>query len=93
MRGVGKVRVALWLHDTKLERKGKCRWLSGPGPSFTVEPMEFGACAPRWLKAKGTTSWTYAFKKALGKGSYTAYAEVTMLFGGTKERSRDFTVG
>jgi uncharacterized delta-60 repeat protein len=90
--GVGKVRVALWLHDAKLERKGKCRWLSGPGPSFVTEPMQFGACAPHWLKPKGTATWTYALKKALGKGTYTAYAETTLLYGDTKTGRRGFTV-
>ncbi len=90
--GIDQVRVALWLHDAKLERRGKCRWLSGPGPSFTVEPMEFGACAPHWLKPKGTTVWKYSLRKALGKGTYTAYAETTLLYGDTKTGRRGFTV-
>lgn len=90
--GVSKVRFGLRLHDTKLERKGKCRVLSGPGPTFVTEPKVAGVCEPHWLKTKGTTAWKYTLRKALAKGSYTAYGEVTLLYGDTKTRTRSFNV-
>lgn len=90
--GVRKVRVALWLHDSRLERRGKCRWLAGPGPTFTTVAKVAGVCQPQWLKATGTTSWKYSLRRALGTGSYTAYGEVTLLYGATKQRSRNLTV-
>jgi hypothetical protein len=48
-----------------------CRWLRRPSGGLVKGP---GACdTPRWLKAKGTTSWRLALSRRLPEGHYAAY--------------------
>ena len=68
-KGVSKVEIALQTKKGK-----KCKQLAKSG--------RFGKQAKcnaptSWLKAKGTTKWSYKLKKKLAKGSYTVFARAT----------------
>jgi hypothetical protein len=68
-KGVRKVEVALQLTKGK-----KCTQMTKSGKF--VKEAKCGAPSS-WLAAKGTTTWSYKFKKKLKKGSYTVLARAT----------------
>jgi hypothetical protein len=66
--------------EIALRRKGgkTCAWLSGKRATFTSRPMAAGRCAePVWLKASGTTRWTYELSRKLPKGTYVLISRAT----------------
>jgi len=85
--------VLMW-PSKGLVRKGKCRWLTGPGPTFTIVDRPEDGCDPEpyLLKPKGTLTWHYALGGKLRPGHYWAYASVNLLFGAGSTRSREFDV-
>ena len=53
---------------------GKCTQMTSPGK---FAPLEKCTAPTKFLKAKGTTTWSYKLKKELKKGSYVLYARAT----------------
>lgn len=65
----------------------RCRWLTGPRATFSGARPVKGRCAtPRWLRAKGTSAWTYRLRRALPPGRYVLYVRATSA-GGFRESS------
>ena len=55
-------------------KDGKCTQMTSPGKFAKLAKCD----APtKFLRAKGTTTWSYALKKELKKGSYVLYARAT----------------
>jgi hypothetical protein len=68
-KGVTKVEIAL-----QSKKGAKCKQMVKSGKFVKEAKCE----APtKWLKAKGTTKWSYKLKKKLAKGSYTVFARAT----------------
>jgi len=68
-KGVSRVDVAL-----QTKKGAKCKQLLKSGKFGKQAKCD----APTsWLKAKGTTKWSYKLKKKLAKGSYTVFARAT----------------
>lgn len=80
---VAKVEIALQQVDKRLLKKRKrCRWLSSSKAKFKVVKATKGKCTkPRFLKARGTESWSYKLSKPLPKGSYRLLVRVTLTDG------------
>jgi hypothetical protein len=54
--------------------KPTCDWLNGPDARFTPIAAIDGVCAqPLWLRATGTTNWSYQLNQPLPKGDYVLY--------------------
>jgi len=48
-----------------------CSWLSNPAGQFTTIAAVGGVCLSQiWLRAEGTTSWSYPLARPLGPGRY-----------------------
>lgn len=61
--------------DTKVVKSviesKSCNWLSGPEPSFARNDSILGVCLdPHWLKASGTSDWSYNLSHPLPSGDY-----------------------
>ena len=74
---LAKVEVALQRVDSKLlKKKKRCSWLSSSKVKFkSIKAVKSKCVTPKWLKASGTTKWSYklAKKKRLPKGSYVLH--------------------
>lgn len=83
---VTKVEVALQRVDTKLlKKKKRCIWLSGNKAKFKQNKAVKKKCSKqRWLKASGTTSWTYKLKRKLPKGKYVLSVRATSIDGSVR---------
>lgn len=70
--GLSKVELAIQRVDSKLLKKSKkCTYVKSPSGSTTNVKASHGKCVPsKWLKAKGTASWSYKLSKALPAGKY-----------------------
>lgn len=80
--GVYKVEIALRRVDSK-----HCYWLSSSSVKFKSSKPSKGKCeTPRWIKAKGTTSWSYRIKNDLPDDDYEIYARVRLVSGATETR-------
>jgi uncharacterized delta-60 repeat protein len=73
--GLAKVEVAIGLADSKLLKKSKkCLFVTGTSGKTKKFKAVKKKCAPKkWLKATGTTTWSYKFKKKLAPGKYKLY--------------------
>jgi hypothetical protein len=57
------------------KRVKRCLNLQGSGKLKRKKAGKRGRCAPaKFLKAKGTTKWTYKLKRRLKRGKYVIYA-------------------
>lgn len=76
---IKKVEIALQRVDSKLlKKKKRCLWLSSNKAKFKkVKAVKKKCSAPKWLKATGTTAWSYKLKKKLAKGSYVLSVRAT----------------
>jgi uncharacterized delta-60 repeat protein len=76
---VTKVEVALQRVDKTLLKKSKrCLWLSSNKAKFKrVKAVKKKCSSPKWLKAGGTTKWSYKLKKKLPKANYVLQVRVT----------------
>jgi uncharacterized delta-60 repeat protein len=83
---VKRVDIAIRRIDKAALKNKRCVWLRNNKAKFKkVKSTKKKKCAsPVWLRAKGTTSWTYKLKKSLPKGSYEISARTT-LTDGTKQ--------
>jgi uncharacterized delta-60 repeat protein len=73
--GLTKVEVAIQRVDSKLLKKSKkCTFVKSSKAATKNFKAVKGKCVPGvWLRATGTTSWSYKLKKTLKKGSYKLY--------------------
>lgn len=76
---VSKVEIALQRVDSKLLKKSKrCLWLSSNKAKFKkVKAVNKKCSAPKWLKAKGASKWSYKLSKKLPKGNYALSVRAT----------------
>jgi hypothetical protein len=75
--GVRRVDIAIVrLVDGAKASRARCLVLSSKG---TLKPGKTakGRCVPSFLKAKGTTSWSFKLKKKLPRGRYVVYSRAT----------------
>lgn len=78
---VAKVEIALLR-----EIKGKCYWLKSSKVKYRKSRKGSNPCSKStWLKASGTTNWSFKFKRKLPRGTYRAYARVTLADGSVHE--------
>ena len=64
------------------KKRGRCLVLQASGKLKSSKANSHDLCTKRtFLKAKGTTSWSFKLKKRLPKGSYTIFARATDLTG------------
>jgi len=55
-----------------------CRWLSSARAAFSTRAATKGACdKPIWLRASGTSHWTFKLLRSLPAGSYVVYSRAT----------------
>ncbi|MBI5309596.1 MAG: hypothetical protein HZB14_01005 [Actinobacteria bacterium] len=73
---ISEVQIAL-----RQEVGGRCVWLkSSTGKQRRTRRR--GSCSKStWLKANGTTDWSYEFRRKLRRGSYRLYARVKLADG------------
>jgi hypothetical protein len=72
----------------KAKPKARCRVLSGRG-KLGKRPARRGRCrAQGFLRAKGTTSWSFTLKRELSPGRYVLYTRAVDTAG---NREQDFT--
>lgn len=76
---LSKVELALQRIDKKLlKKKKKCLWLSSSKAKFKQVKAKKKKCSTlKWLKAKGTSKWSYKLKKKLPRGSYVLSVRAT----------------
>ncbi len=78
---VTKVEIAVQRVDKKLLKKSKrCLWLSSSKVKFKrVKAVKSKCSKPKWLKASGTSKWSFKLKKGkrLPKASYVLQVRVT----------------
>lgn len=94
---VTKVEIAVQRVDKKLLKKSKrCLWLSSSKVKFKkVKAVKSKCDAPKWLKATGTSNWSFKLKKKkyLPKASYVLQVRVTSgITTQTFATARKFTV-
>jgi hypothetical protein len=77
---VAKVEVAVLKSGPRKSKK--CRWLRSSKAKFrSVRKTKSGCTKPVWLKANGTTKWSFKLKKSLPAGKYKIYARATPVGG------------
>ncbi len=60
------------------KKRGRCLVLQANGKLKSSRANRHDLCTKRtFLKAKGTTNWSFKLKKRLPKGSYTIFARAT----------------
>ena len=71
--------MAIQRVDKKLLKKSKrCLFVKSTKGSLTKVKSVKGKCSkPKWLKARGTTAWSYTLKRALKPGSYVLSVRAT----------------
>ena len=76
---ITRVEVAIQRVDKKLLKKSKrCLFVKSTKGSLTKVKSVKGKCSkPKWLKARGTTAWSYTLKRALKPGSYVLSVRAT----------------
>lgn len=69
---IAKVEIALQRVDSKLlKKKRQCSWLSSSKVKFKkIKAVSKKCSTPKWLKASGTSKWSYKISKKLPKGKY-----------------------
>jgi hypothetical protein len=73
---------------TRTHNKGRCRFVKPAGG--TTEPRD---CLKRlWMRAKGTESWSFDYRHALGPGTYTLRARALDNVGNLGLRTRKSTL-
>jgi uncharacterized delta-60 repeat protein len=85
---VAKVEIAVRKLDRSLlKKKRRCLWLANSKGGFKKVKAKRKKCsAQRWLKASGTTAWSFKLKKPLRPGSYQLFARVTLTGGQTQTK-------
>ncbi|MGH2960350.1 MAG: hypothetical protein ACRDKE_12145, partial [Solirubrobacterales bacterium] len=82
---VAKVEIAVRRIDAKSLKKKRCVWLSSSKAKFKKnKSTSKKKCTKQvWLKAKGTSKWSYSLKKKrfLPKGSYEIFSRTTLTDG------------
>ena len=64
----------------------RCLWLTAAPSRFRAIAPHRGRCdTPLWLRASGTSSWRYVFKRLLPRGTYILYARATDQAGLTQD--------
>lgn len=77
---VVKVELAI-----RREKKGRCVWLKSSSGGVRNSKQRSGACSKStWLKATGTTNWSFSFKRKLSSGTYRLYARAILADGTTQ---------
>lgn len=79
---VAKVEIALHKIDKRLLKQKRCLWLKNDRAAFRKVKARKGKCSsPRFLKARGTTTWSFPLKRNLAKGTYELFVRVTLVDG------------
>lgn len=85
---VAKVEIAIRKIDSKSLKKNRCVWLSNSSAKFRRNRSTANkqCTTHRWLKARGTSKWSYTLKKNwfLPKSSYEIFSRVTLTDGRTE---------
>jgi uncharacterized delta-60 repeat protein len=78
--GASKARLRLRSVQIAVQRKSgkRCRWLTGTSGRMSAPR----SCSnPRWLRASGTSRWSYVLRRALPAGSYVVRSRAVIRAG------------
>jgi uncharacterized delta-60 repeat protein len=76
---IAKVEIAIRRIDAKQLKRKRCLWIkNSKGAVKKVTDKKRKCTAQVWLKASGTTKWSYKLKRRLPKGSYRIYSRTTL---------------
>lgn len=79
---VAGVEIAIRRIDAKQLKKKRCLWVkSSKGAVKKVVDKKRKCAAQLWLKASGTTKWSYKLKRKLPRGSSLIYSRTTLTNG------------
>ena len=84
---VAKVELAVRRVNKSQLKKKRCLWLASSRARFTkIRSTRTKRCTRiKWLRARGTSRWSYALKKTLPPGRYEIYARATLKDGQTQK--------
>lgn len=86
---VAKVEIAIRKVDRAQLKKKRCLWLTNARGTLKRVKAKNRACkSPRWIKASGTTAWSFKLRRTLKRGSYQLSVRTTLTTG---ERHTTFT--
>jgi uncharacterized delta-60 repeat protein len=82
---VTKVEIAIRRFDSKQLKKKRCVWIrNSRGSTKKVKDSKKKCSKQVWIRASGTTSWSFKLKKKLSVGSYRIYSRATLSSGATE---------
>jgi hypothetical protein len=84
LQRVAKVEIAILQGRST---RGSCRWLRNPRARFVRLRATRGRCVtPVWLRATGTTRWTFRLTQGLPAGRYVVMSRATSRAGISEDR-------
>lgn len=77
---VRRVEIAVQrINSRLLKRRRRCLWMSNSRGRFKSSRASHHKCRPtRWLRARGTTHWSYRLRRHLHRGKYSIFVRVTL---------------
>lgn len=87
---VRRVGVAIRRLDSKLLKRGQCRWLTHGGTRSVKTRATKGTCkSPVFMSATGTSTWKFKLRRPLPIGKYRLHVRATLKSGATTSLSPD----